>query len=289
MQAYRDGRRRSTMTSRRPGVRLAIVSTLAVLSGSCRLAPTTPVNSPPELRNASAVATPDNAPNNRDHWECRFADGRVTIDGKADEPAWRSAQVIDGFHVPWASTAPARKPRTATRARLLWDEHHLYFFAEMEDRDLYADITEHQGEIWYNDVFELFFKPADDKRGYYEFEVSPANTTLELAIPARGAGGYPRFKRTTRVEMETAVSLGGTLNRWQDRDRGWSVEGRLAWRDLAQTGGAPEAGDTWKFNLCRYDYSVEYETPELTCLAPLTRPDFHQYERFIPLRFTGLP
>ena len=56
----------------------------------------------------------------------------------------------------------------------------------MQDTDLYADVTEHNGPTWQNDVFELFFKPADEKPGYYEFEVNPANTTMELFIPLRG-------------------------------------------------------------------------------------------------------
>lgn len=220
-------------------------------------------------------------------FECRFVAGEITVDGKADEPAWAGAQVIDAFQIPWAPAGPAREPRSATRARLLWDDEHLYFFAEMSDRDLYADITEHQGELWYNDVFELFFKPAAGKLAYYEFEVNAANATLELAIPARGAGGYPRFKRTTRVEMKTAVTLDGSLNDWHDHDRGWTVEGRFRWRDFAETGGAPKPGDAWAFNLCRYDYSVDFEAPELTCVAPLTRPDYHRYEEFVPLRFAG--
>ncbi len=69
--------------------------------------------------------------------------------------------------------------------------------------------------------------------GYYEFEVNPANATMELFLPARNAGGYPRFKNDTKIEMKTAVQLHGTLNHWQDKDQGWSVEGRIPWRDLA--------------------------------------------------------
>ena len=38
-------------------------------------------------------------------------------------------------------------------------------------------------------VFELFFKPADDKGGYYEFQVNAAGTVLDmrklLISPAR--------------------------------------------------------------------------------------------------------
>src|ERR1700694_5569970 len=75
-------------------------------------------------------------------FECRWAGGPITIDGQADEEAWKSAQVIDNFYLPWLGK-DARPARTATRARLLWDREYLYFFADMEDTDLYADVKEH--------------------------------------------------------------------------------------------------------------------------------------------------
>ena len=78
--------------------------------------------------------------------------------------------------LPWLPDNPAAK--TATRARLLWDADALYFFADMDDGDLFADITEHDGHTWNNDVFEIFLKPALDKQGYYEFQVNAAGTQI---------------------------------------------------------------------------------------------------------------
>jgi hypothetical protein len=214
--------------------------------------------------------------------ECRRATGPITLDGKLDEPAWANAQVIDGFAVLWES----RVPKTKTVARLLWDDQYLYFAAEMEDSDLYADITEHNGRCWLNDVFELFFKPAEDKLGYYEFQVNAANTQLEMYLPSRGSGGYERFHHG-RLGIESAVMLQGTLNNWRDRDTGWTVEGRIPWTGFQGTGGRPKAGDQWRFSLCRYDYSVAFERTETSSCAPLTRPDFHRYEDFARLTFVG--
>src|SRR5690606_20718336 len=75
-------------------------------------------------------------------YECRRAEGAITIDGSADEPAWKKASVVNDFGLPWLGER-VRPPRTRTTARLLWDDKCLYFFAEMEDADLYADILEH--------------------------------------------------------------------------------------------------------------------------------------------------
>ncbi len=222
-------------------------------------------------------------------FECRWADTPITLDGKADEAAWKHAQVIDTFYLPWLG-AKARPARTATKARLLWDREYLYFFADMEDADLYADVKEHDGQTWDNDVFELFFKPAADKPGYYEFQVNAAGTVMDMFLPRRGAGGYARFKRDGEFHLDAKVRLRGTLNRWQDKDQGWSVEGRIPWRDFLRTGGRPAIDERWKFALCRYDYSVDFEGPEMSTCAPLKSrpfPDFHHHEDYATLRFVG--
>ena len=222
-------------------------------------------------------------------FECRWADTPVTIDGKADEAAWQRAQLIDTFYLPWLG-ARARPARTATKARLLWDREYLYFFADMEDTDLYADVKEHDGQTWDNDVFELFFKPAADKPGYYEFQVNAAGTVMDMFLPRRGAGGYRRFKADGDFHIDAKVRLRGTLNHWQDKDQGWSVEGRIPWRDFLRTGGRPGIDERWKFALCRYDYSVDFEGPELSTCAPLrssATADFHHHEDYATLRFAG--
>ena len=106
------------------------------------------------VASASAAAAPFEIPT--DH-ECRRATGPIKLDGKADEPAWQQAVVIKSFGAFWAK----RPSKTATKARLLWDDEYLYFHAEMEDADLYADERKTNGHLWDNDVFELFFKPSE--------------------------------------------------------------------------------------------------------------------------------
>ena len=225
---------------------------------------------------AAASATPV--------FECRWTDQSIKIDGVADEPAWKNAQVIDHFVIP-GKHGKDGKPLEATSARLLWDREYLYYFAEMQDSDIYADVTEHNGLVYTNDAFEVFLKPAEDKTGYYEFEVNPLNTTMELFLPARNSGGYERYRHTTEIEHTTAVKIDGTLNHWQDTDRGWSVEGRIRWRDLATTGGRPTVGETWKFAACRVNIGKGINGQELSSCAPYTRPDYHRYEDYAKLKF----
>lgn len=222
-------------------------------------------------------------------FECRWADDPIVIDGKADEAVWKSAELIDKFSLPWLGDK-ARPARTATRARLLWDRDNLYFFADMDDTDLYADVTEQDGFTWFNDVFEIFLKPAANKPAYYEFQVNAAGTKLDMLIPQRGSGGWQRFRKDGDFHIESKVELRGTLNKWQDQDKGWSVEGQIPWRDFLRAGGRPNPGDSWRFALCRYDYSVDFEGPETSTSAPLNSSptaDFHHHEDYSPLKFVG--
>ncbi len=236
----------------------------------------------PALLPAPAAATLE-VPTNH---ECRRATGPIKLDGKADEPAWQQAPIIETFVSFWLN----RPGGTKTKARLLWDEEYLYFHAEMEDADLYADERQTNGHLWDNDVFELFFKPAAEAHGYYEFQVNPLNAQFHTFLPSRGAGGMRRALSSpddSKFSMKTVVVLKGTLNQWRDTDTGWSVEGRIPWKDFHRTGGRPKAGDTWRFALCRYDYSKNFEAPNLTSCAPLAQPSFHRYEDYCRLKFVG--
>lgn len=220
--------------------------------------------------------------------ECRRATGPLQIDGLGTDPAWKQAATIRHFAPHWKGT-PAH---SQTTAKLLWDDQYLYFFADMQDHDLYADVTEQDGEAWTNDVFELFFKPSRDLRGYYEFEVNAANTHMEMYLPSRGSGGYRRWARARKFGWTTAVRLRGELNSADTQApaaEGWSVEGRIPWSDFAPTRGRPEIGAVWWCALCRYDFSKELEAPELTSSAPLRQSNFHLYEDYGELRFVAAP
>jgi uncharacterized repeat protein (TIGR03806 family) len=217
---------------------------------------------------------------------CKFTELKIDVDGVGNDPAWRTAEWIDAFHVPWLGEQ-ARASKTATKAKLLWDKENLYFYAELEDRDLYADIKEQDGLLWFNDVFELFFKPADDKSGYYEFQVNAAGAKLDMFIPQREPGFFLKQIGDGKFGFQAAVKLKGTLNKWSDTDEGWTVEGRFPWSDFLRTGGRPAVDEKWKFTLCRYDYSVEFDGPELSAVAPLKEMNYHAWEDYATLKFEG--
>lgn len=256
---------------RKAGGPIALASALPALLVGCGR----PLPPPPPPPPAAIIA-----------YVCRFAPEPPVIDGALDEPVWRRAVEVGPFTLPCAG--PGHPPAaTATRAKLLWDRDHLYVAAEMADADLFADVAEHDGQTWDNDVFEVFLKPAVDSPAYYEFQVNAANTQFDCFIPRRGH--MRRFRKMHEFGIVSAVRLRGTLDEWSDRDEGWSVEMRIPWEGFRHTGGRPAAGDEWRFALCRYDFDVAREQPELSTSAPLSKCNFHLHEDYAPLVFEGPP
>src|SRR5262245_40748728 len=218
-------------------------------------------------------------------FECRWATGPIEIDGKGDDAAWASAELIDTFARHWLQ-GDARKTKTTTKAKLVWDQEYLYFFAELEDHDLFADLKNHDDRTWLNDVFEIFFRPDDTKHPYYEFQVNAAGTMLDIYFQRKGTP-FEQAKSDGEFQWKSAVIRRGTLDNRNDRDEGWSVEGRFPWADFARTGGRPAVGDTWRFALCRYDYTLNQQ-PETSSCAPLSQPSFHLLEDYARLKFVGM-
>ncbi|HEX2747593.1 MAG TPA: PQQ-dependent sugar dehydrogenase, partial [Verrucomicrobiales bacterium] len=220
-------------------------------------------------------------------FECRWTEEAIVIDGKGEEAAWKTAAVIDGFGQPW-SKEPGQKPERTT-VRLLWDREWLYFLAEMEDRDVWADRTEHDGDLWTNDVFELFLKPSAKHAGYYEFEINAAGAVFDAFLPNAAAFLEAGARKTGDFHMEAKATVEGTLNQRQDTDRGWRMEGRLPWTDLLATGGRPAPGEVWGVNLARFDFDRERKEPQASSAAPLSEMGFHRTEEYASLKFTGPP
>ncbi len=242
------------------------------------------------LLNSPQNAPAQNAPAAA-NYECRWATGTITLDGIADELAWKNASTIDSFQVPLLVGKDARAAKTKTRAKLLWDHEFLYFHADMEDATLYATVEAHDGETWRDDVFELFFHPDRKKTGYYEFEVTPKNTQLDAYFPKQDIMTMEKQLRVGEFGMKTAVKIRGSLGKSDKPDSGWSVEGRIPWSDFLRTGGRPNDGESWGFSLCRMDYSKDGKESELSSTSKIEMKKFpaffHQTEDFGTIKFIG--
>ena len=214
---------------------------------------------------------------------CRWAAKPPVLDGKLDDPCWQQAAVIDRFATFWTKT---KTPRQGTRAYLVWDDEAIYYAGTMTDTEVRAFGTHRNDTLWDGDVFELFLKPSAEHPEYFEFQANPRSLVFEMAFPKRGEHPDPYSKGPVLGTRAVAV-VDGTLDQPGDKDRGWTVEGRIPWSAFALTGAKPKPGDSWLFAICRYDYGPEGNPAIQMSSAPLTQGSFHRYEDYGTLRFEG--
>lgn len=219
----------------------------------------------------------------------RRASEKIVIDGKLDEPAWKDAPAVDGFcTIVDGESLPAS---SRTRVRALWDAECLYIGAEMEDNDIIAFHEENNSRTWEDDVFEMFIKPFRDSPGYYEFHVTPKNTTLQLYFPK---AEIKRKLENSIFEgnIKTAVEVRGEINNPGSRDEGWTAEIAIPFSAFHGTAPPPGSGTEWTAAFCRYDYthnpdSGEETSKELSSSARFRKLDFHLFEDYNKLVFLG--
>jgi Carbohydrate family 9 binding domain-like len=189
------------------------------------------------------------------------------IDGKLDDPAWRSAPWTTDFVDIEGSAKP--HPPLRTRIKLLWDDDNLYIAAELQEPDVKATLTKHDSIIYQDNDFELFLKPLADATGYFEFEINALNTSWDLYLnKPYDAGGKPDSSWDI-PGLKTAVAIQGTLNQSTDKDRGWTVEIAIPWTAYAsrlpvtrpQIG--PGVDTVWRANFSRVEWpkGVSIDTP----------------------------
>ena len=99
----------------------------------------------------------------------------------------------------------------------------------MTDAELRAFGTQRNDTLWLGDVFELFFKPCADRPEYYEFQVNPRSTHPRTGLPqARSA--LATLRHGPPLGIKAVAVVDGTLDQPGDKDKGWTVEGRIPWR-----------------------------------------------------------
>ena len=219
-------------------------------------------------------------------YDVRPAAGPITIDGTFDGPAWRRAAKMTAFCSFARKTKAGGWPdaESPTVVRMLWDANNLYLAIEMADKDVCGTYRKHDAMLWQEDVIEIFVKPTKTNTVYYELQVNALGTTLDMLNPRRRSRS---FDAMTRFEsgMRAACVVDGTLNRWQDEDRGWRCEIAIPLSAFKDAAPAPKPGTQWRLNLSRYDYSVYRQKPELSSWSRLAKPDFHRHDEFNRVRF----
>jgi Domain of unknown function (DUF1083). len=181
----------------------------------------------------------------------------IVVDGLANESSWKNAEVSDDF----IDIEGMKVPTYKTNVRMLWDEEYLYFFADLEEPHVWADITERDAVIFYNNDFEIFIDPDGDTHNYYEFEMNALNTVWDLLLVKPYRENGPVVDSWDILGIRTAVHVNGTLNDPNDVDQGWSVEIAMPWSVLTEasrSNDVPE-GQFWRINFSRVNWDFQLE------------------------------
>ena len=173
----------------------------------------------------------------KQEYVCGRRKGEITIDGKLDDAAWKTAPTSGGFIRP--KTLDAAPKDAQSEFRMLWDDDNLYIAVRCANPNI-ASLKE-TGAIWgqNTDSAEIHLVPGNAYTSvYYEFAVSAFNKTFG---PLRCF--HDQWHKDTDWKGEgikTAVQRG---------DGFWTCEIAVPLRMLKE--GAPKAGDSWRVNIAR--------------------------------------
>jgi hypothetical protein len=143
---------------------------------------------------------------------------------------------------------------------------------ECEDSEPWATITQRDGPLWEEEVVEVFIDPVGDGECYFEFEVNPLGTVLDLVL-RRIRSGYRKDFAWDCEDLRTHV---------ERTPSGWNATLRIPFTSLIAE--PPLPGADWRVNFTRIDRPRDRER-ELTAWSPTLLPTFHAVERFGVLRF----
>ena len=173
----------------------------------------------------------------------------LRIDGRLDEPAWKSTRAVGAFDFTWWKNGDG--PKQPTEAKLLWDDKYLYVAFHCTDTDIHATQTQRDSAVYRDDCVLLFASPfVDDPKRYFHLEINALGTHLDKYRPNGARPDIPWQWNPGGILI--ATSHNGTPNDDGDVDKSWTVEVGFPYAALGRAlPGPPRPGDKWHVNLHR--------------------------------------
>lgn len=178
------------------------------------------------------------------------AEGNITVDGLLNEPVWQRAQTVVLREN--RSGAVVADSAIQTHVKVCYDENALFIGFICNDPDIWSTFTQRDEHLWEEEVVEVFLDIDQEPNTYMEIEVSPANVLFDSYIVDPVNIDVEATARFDLPNIQTAVSVSGTLNERENRDVQWSVEIALPFADLLDDPGGVIPGETrWRINFYR--------------------------------------
>ena len=159
------------------------------------------------------------------------------IDGRLQDPCWKSATVVDHF-VKLGGKALTGKEKVVTRALLTADENHLYFgiFCEEPLIDkLTLGHTKRDSKVWEDDDVEIMIVPCDPGGDrYVQLVVNPAGALMDAFLPDT--------RMPLELDYDSGARVGVTVGK-----KAWTVEISLPLANLP----IESVTGPWRFHIAR--------------------------------------
>ncbi len=214
---------------------------------------------------------------------------KLTIDGKLDEAAWKSAAVLPLVDVA-SGQAPKDSPVNGS-ARLLWNDTNLYVGFEVQEANIVGGFPKNAKDphLWTKDTVEIMVDPDGDgdNDDYYEIQVNPQNLVFDTQYdhyndPKTDPDG-PFGHEEWSAKLKSAVTVDGTVDKPEDADKGYVVEAAIPFKSFSKAKKAPPAlGDSWRLNF----YAMK-DNAGVAWSPILGQGNFHKASRFGRVRFTA--
>lgn len=155
-----------------------------------------------------------------------------------------------------------------------WTDTEWRVLFDAVDPDPWATLTERDAPLYQEETVEIFCDPVGDLESYYEFEVNPLGTELDIVF-RRSRSGY---------KGDWAWNCEGLRSKVCRTAHGWAAEWAIPFAGFAEP---PRLGTVWRANFCRIERpSRDGSLPrELTAWSPPLRETFHTPERFGRVEF----
>ena len=185
------------------------------------------------------------------------------------DPIWRDLVPI---HL--RENVSGQVPSQASLVYTAWDEVGWRILFDLGDQLPWATLAEHDAPLWTEEVVEVFVDPVGDLESYFEVEINPLGTTVDLVLRRTLSGWRKEFAwHVDGLESLTRRTTGG-----------WAAELRLPFDAIGAP--RPQPGTSWRANFLRIDRPQGAGTEaELSAWSPTGLRNFHRPEKFGTVEF----
>ncbi len=176
----------------------------------------------------------------------------LIIDGQLNEATWEKADWTPDFQDIQGPAFPL--PDYQTKTKILWSDSMIYIGAYLEESHIWANITEDEKVMYYDNDFEVFIDPNGDNHNYYEYEFNALNKKWDLFLKWPYRDSLKPDLAWNCKGLKHEVQIYGSINQTNDLDSAWTIEVAIP---IHQMASELKANDVWRMNFSRVQWETE--------------------------------